>query len=69
MRDMTGFFRVARHSGMEHVVLLGTYIALRIGSVRFIVELHRPLRAVEEMKGTLTKSGDDAEDSCSFRSN
>ena len=68
IRDMARFFRVVRDYGMEHVVFLRMYFALCMGSIRFISELDRLLRAVEEMKGTLTESRDDAEELCFFRS-
>ena len=55
--DMAGFFRVVKDCGMKHVVFLGMYFALRIGSIRFIAELNRLFKAVEEMKGTLIESG------------
>ena len=39
VRDMAGLFRAARDCDMEHVVLLGMYFTLRMGSPRFIHEL------------------------------
>ena len=65
IRDMAGFFRVVRDCGMEHVVLLSMYFALRMGSHRFIRELDLLFWAVEELKGTLSDSEDAADDASS----
>lgn len=65
IRDMAGFFAVVRDCGMEHVVLLRVYFALRMGSPRFIRKLDRLFKAVEELKGTLSDSEDAADDASS----
>ena len=54
---------------MEHVVFLEMYFEFCMESFRFIRELHRLFRAVEEMKEILTESGNAANDSNSFGSN
>ena len=69
MRDMAGFFAVVRDCGMEHIVFFGMYFALRLWSFRFIRELDRLFRAVDEMKATLTESGDATDDPSSSGSN
>ena len=69
MRNIPKNFRVMRNCGMGHIMLLGMYFTLRMRSVRFIAELDRLFGVVEEMKGFLIESGDDAENSCSSGSN
>ena len=63
--DMAGLFRVVRDCGMEHVVLLGMYFALCMGSHRFTRELDLLFRAVEELRGTLSDSDEAADDGSS----
>ena len=64
-REMAGLFRVVRDCGMEHVVLLGMYFALCMGSHRFTRELDLLFRAVEELRGTLSDSDEAADDGSS----
>ena len=55
VRDLERFFRIMKEYGMEQILFMGMYAAMKMRRCRFITELDGLFRAVDKMKEILMK--------------